>query len=515
MHSVAHDAWASGVLTLDLEWQNSILAHTKNYDRRCTPTESSSCLRNFISSGLLRFTDMQNKPERFFAAHRLLASKILGGFGIRFTVQYNLFAGSILGLGGPSQIKYLDVLQRQGELGCFALTEVGAGVLSGFIVNTTATYDPIRNGFIITTPTPASEKNWISQGLTADWVVVFARLIIEKEDHGPHPFFLRMRPSRGSSKLVEGISVTDMGRKSIANDLDNARIKFDHVFAPTSSLLNKFCEINTNGKYRQTGHEKMRIEVIGQRLLTGRLAIAESALVSVRQLFIKAKTYADQKLVNGILGQHPLSELPHLVKLFYEADKELTRLETFSASVEARLAVHLRNGSIPDANLVEAIGVTKIKNIEVATAMEHRLEQELGSYALMAVSGFIYKDMLLCCKFAEGDSRILLQKIARDELKRVQKAGYFALVRRMMLESNARERGRAWKSFSLGIAVNSASSMAEGFVEHWEKVYDLANAVCDCHIFNECPEPEEVRRMLTTYPHLVQLTIEPLLVSRL
>ena len=59
---------------------------------------------------------MQNSPERFFAAHRLLASKILGGFGIRFTVQYNLFAGSILGLGGPSQIAYLDVLQKQGQV---------------------------------------------------------------------------------------------------------------------------------------------------------------------------------------------------------------------------------------------------------------------------------------------------------------------------------------------------------------------------------------------------------------
>ena len=61
--------------------------------------------------------------------------------------------------------------------------------------------------------------------------------------------------------------------------------------------------------------------------------------------------------------------------------------------MEARLAVHLRNGSIPEEDLVEAIGVCKIKNVEVATAMEHQLEQEVGSYALMASSGFLYKDM--------------------------------------------------------------------------------------------------------------------------
>ena len=36
---------------------------------------------------------MQDAPERFFLAHRLLSTIGLGGFGIRFTVQFNLFAG--------------------------------------------------------------------------------------------------------------------------------------------------------------------------------------------------------------------------------------------------------------------------------------------------------------------------------------------------------------------------------------------------------------------------------------
>ena len=57
----------------------------------------------------------------------------------------------------------LDDLQSKGELGCFALTEVGAGVLSGFIVKTTATWDAAQDGFVIQTPDPSAEKNWISQ----------------------------------------------------------------------------------------------------------------------------------------------------------------------------------------------------------------------------------------------------------------------------------------------------------------------------------------------------------------
>ena len=516
MYHDDHDTWGEGTKSLDLEWQKSVLDHTKTYSRSCTPSKSAQFLRTFIKRKLLHFTDMEIQPERFFAAHRLLASKILGGFGIRFTVQYNLFAGSILGLGNPNQIAFLDEMQTNGDLGCFALTEVGAGVLSGFIVNTTATYDSNTNGFIISTPTPDSEKNWISQGLTADYVVVFANLIMASKNYGPHPFLLKMRTTQNGT-LVEGIHVTDMGRKSIANDLDNARIRFENVFVPASALLSKFCTIE-NGQYIQTGVERMRIEVIGQRLLTGRLAIAESALVSVRQLFIKAKYYADHKQVNGMSGSIPLSKLPHLNQLFEQADTELTRLETFSASVEARLCAHLRTGSIPDSKLVEALSVCKIKNIASATELEHRLEQEVGSYALMHESGFVYKDMLLCCKFAEGDSRILLLKIARDELKRIQKGGaieYINLLWVGLFSNNVYEQQKARATLRLARALFSYSSMMEGFEMEWELVYRLGHAVCDCHVFNDGPNEIEVSRMLKKHGHLVELTIQPLLVSRL
>ena len=53
--------------------------------------------------------------------------------------------------------------------------------------------------------------------------------------------------------------MTDMGRKSVANDLDNARIRFENVFAPRNALLNKFCDIiGEQGEYRQVGKERMR-----------------------------------------------------------------------------------------------------------------------------------------------------------------------------------------------------------------------------------------------------------------
>jgi acyl-CoA oxidase len=317
-----------------------------------------------------------------------------------------------------------------------------------------------------------------------------------------------------SGELLQGVSLVDMGKKTVANDLDNARIRFHDVFVPRESLLSRFVDVNPAGEYVQLGDEPMRIEVIGQRLLTGRLAIAEAALVAVRQLFLKTKAYADEKLVNAVSGSMSLSQLPQMEKLFREADEELTAIETFTASVEARLSWELRRGTIPDADLVEAISVCKIRNIELATAMEHRLEQEVGSYALMAESGFIYKDMLLCCKFAEGDSRILMQKMVRDELKRAQKKGFLSLLRDVVFQQDPVQRSKAYKTINLARALRAAPNMASGFEKEWASVYALADNMCDAHV-HERPKGEEVARILRDHPDLMIKLQQPLLVSRL
>lgn len=67
--------------------------------------------------------------------------------------------------------------------------------------------------------------------------------------------------------------------------------------------------------------------------------------------------------------------------------------------------------------------------ISVSIERAHRLRLEVGSYALMHNTGFELFDMWLCCKFAEGDSRILQMKLMRDRLKQVKKEGPLQLVK--------------------------------------------------------------------------------------
>ena len=214
---------------------------------------------------------------------------------------------SILGLGGEEQVARLPEYQESATLGCFALTERSAGVSSGLVVNTTAEWDAARKVFVLNTPDEDARKFWISQGLTATMMVVIADLTVDGHSHGPHGFVMPLRGSDG--ELTPGVSVGDMGLKTIANDLDNAWISFDNVELPHSALLDKFCTIDqATGAYIQRGEERMRIEVIGQRLLTGRMCIAQAALVAARTLFANAQRYAESKPVWSPAGSPVLVE---------------------------------------------------------------------------------------------------------------------------------------------------------------------------------------------------------------
>ena len=71
-----------------------------------THAESVALLRELVASGLVGYTDLERRPERFFLAHRLLARHAVAhgpGFWIRFTVHYNLCFGTVLAVGGPAQ----------------------------------------------------------------------------------------------------------------------------------------------------------------------------------------------------------------------------------------------------------------------------------------------------------------------------------------------------------------------------------------------------------------------------
>ena len=76
------------------------------------------------------------------------------------------------------QITNLDIL------GCYAQTEIGHGSnVAG--IETTATLDKNTDEFVIHTPSITATKYWPGDlGRFSSHAVVFARLIIDEDDHG-------------------------------------------------------------------------------------------------------------------------------------------------------------------------------------------------------------------------------------------------------------------------------------------------------------------------------------------
>ena len=195
--------------------------------------------------------------------------------------------------------------------------------------------------------------------------------------------------------------------------------------------------------------------------------------------------------------------------LLYCRYAALDEMIAYTAGVEKRLNVCLSTGTLPDADLVDAISVAKIKCIEVAVERTHKLRLEVGSYALMHDTGFELVDMLLCCKFAEGDSRILQQKLTRDRLFALKKQGTMGAIMAALPVLGGADAEEARAALSLGRTLGAAKgkeALSEAMDLNWKEVYGLADAVAARHIrdgeklsFVEGPVVERLVRGATEF----------------
>ena len=103
-----------------------------------------------------------------------------GSLSTKFTVQFNLFGGTVLKLGTERHHKeLLDGIDSFTKVGCFGLTELGYGN-NAVEMETTATYDKEKDQFVIHSPSVKSQKYWITNGAChAHWCVVFAKVKID------------------------------------------------------------------------------------------------------------------------------------------------------------------------------------------------------------------------------------------------------------------------------------------------------------------------------------------------
>lgn len=201
---------------------------------------------------------------------------------VKAGVQWGLFGGAIENLGTERHHEaYMRRLIDLDLLGCFAMTETGHGsdVQS---LETTATYDPDRQEFVIHSPTATSRKDYIGGAAeTARLAAVFAQLITDGKCHGVHCFAVPIRDNAGND--LPGVTTSDCLYKGGLPGVDNGRIMFDHVRVPRENLLNKYADVEPDGTYTSPiDNQNRRFFTMLGTLIRGRVTVGGAAAAAGR-----------------------------------------------------------------------------------------------------------------------------------------------------------------------------------------------------------------------------------------
>jgi acyl-CoA oxidase len=212
---------------------------------------------------------------------------------VKAGVQWGLFGGAIENLGTERHHQaYVPRIISLDLLGCFAMTETGHGsdVQS---LETTATYEPSTQEFVIDSPTRTSRKDYIGGAAeTATVAAVFAQLLTpDGVGHGVHCFVVPIRDDDGND--LPGVTTGDCHYKGGLPGVDNGRIQFDNVRVPRENLLNKYADVAADGTYSSPiENPNRRFFTMLGTLIRGRVTVGGSAGAAARVALDIATRYA-------------------------------------------------------------------------------------------------------------------------------------------------------------------------------------------------------------------------------
>uniref|UniRef100_A0A1J3H7A1 Acyl-coenzyme A oxidase n=1 Tax=Noccaea caerulescens TaxID=107243 RepID=A0A1J3H7A1_NOCCA len=389
------------------------------------------CMRQLYAlvreAGVRPFRYVADDPEKYFAIMEAVGSVDMS-FGIKMGVQYSLWGGSVINLGTKKhKDKYFEGIDNLDYTGCFAMTELHHGSnVQG--LQTTATFDPIKDEFVIDTPNDGAIKWWIGNAAVhGKFATVFARLILPTHDSkgvsdmGVHAFIVPIRDMK-THQTLPGVEIQDCGHKVGLNGVDNGALRFRSVRIPRDNLLNRFGDVSRDGKYTSSlpTINKRFAATLGE-LVGGRVGLAYA---SVGVLKVSATIAIRYALLRQQFG--PLKQ-PEVSILDYQSHQH--KLMPMLAST---YAYHFAT-----VHLVEKYSEMKKTHDEQLIADVHALSAGLKSY----VTSYTNKSLSVCREACgghgyaavnrfgslrndhdifqtfEGDNTVLLQQVAGDLLK--------------------------------------------------------------------------------------------------
>eukprot|EP00434_Breviolum_minutum_P039161 symbB.v1.2.034764.t2/scaffold4548.1/size38217/1 len=183
-------------------------------------------------------------------------------------------------------------------IGCYAQTELGHGS-NVRALETTATFIPDTDEIEIHSPSLTSTKWWPgAMGRTANYAIVYARLIVQGRDLGIHNFMVQIRDLQ-THKPMMGVEVGDIGPKIGYNNQDNGFCRFHHVRIPRSHMAMRHVTLHPDGRYeavegrRTASYSAMtsvRVEIV---LITGSV-LSMACTIAIRYSAVRRQGFTSK-----------------------------------------------------------------------------------------------------------------------------------------------------------------------------------------------------------------------------
>lgn len=301
-------------------------------------------------------------------------------------------------------------------IGTYAQTEMGHGThLRG--LETTATYDPSTQEFILNSPTVSSIKWWPGGlGKTSNHAVVLAQLYTQGECKGLQAFIVPIR-QMGTHNPLPGVTVGDIGPKFGFDETDNGFLKFDKVRIPRENMLMKYAQVEPDGTYVKPLSDKL---TYGTMVFIRSMIVGDSARSLSRACTIAVR-YSAVRHQSEIRAGEPEPQILDFQTQQYKLFPLLATAYAFQfvgsymSQTYHRITGDIHQGNLSELPELHALSAgLKAFTTWVASSGIEECRMACGGHGYSRSSGIpdIYVTFTPACTY-EGENTVMMLQTAR------------------------------------------------------------------------------------------------------